>query len=125
MNVTGKDRRRHARLPIDLQYILIVDDHEYSGHISNISLSGAYLATIEPNDPVLQTSQRGTLNIKTHKGWQSLRCDIVYVGSNDPFFPDGAGVAFCDEDDKTASSIWNLAIQYLVQDDQLFAPIND
>lgn len=120
-----KNLRSHKRLPIDLQYFLQIDDHHYSGHISNISISGAYLATIESVSPMLKAEQQGVLNIKSESGWVSLLCQIDYVGSNDEFFPAGAGITFCSRDYATASLIWNLCIEYLVMDDSLFAPLQD
>ncbi len=125
MTKRGKNLRRHKRLPIDLQYYLVIDDDQYSGHISNISLGGAYLATIESDAPDLKPKQHGTLSIKTESGWVSLFCEVVYVGSNDEFFPAGAGVSFCSKDYATVSLIWNCCIDYLVMDDALFAPLVD
>lgn len=123
MTSSGKEKRRHSRLPIDLQYLLIINDREYRGHINNISLIGAYLATVEPELSESCVGLQGMLNIHAESGWVTLKCEIVYIGSNDKFFPSGAGIAFCQSDDDTASAVWNLAMQYLVQDNQLFAPV--
>ena len=124
MTSSGKEKRRHSRLPIDLQYRLEIDNREYSGHISNISLSGAYLATIKPTLPTSTVSRQGNLHINTERGWVAVKCEVVYVGSKNEFFPHGAGVTFCAGDEDTATAVWNVAIQYLVQDNQLFASIS-
>jgi hypothetical protein len=113
MSYTGREKRRHVRLPIDLQYRLVVDDLEYSGHMEDISLSGAYLASIEPEFPASGVSRQGVLNINTRNEWVEVSGEVVYRGSRSKLFPQGVGFAFSQEDEEIASVIWNISIQSL------------
>lgn len=123
MSKQTKEMRRHCRLSIDLEYFLEIDDQKISGQISDVSLSGAYLETMEPQLSVSHISQQGVLNIKTERGWIKIRCNIVYVGAKKEGFPSGAGVEFCMEDEEASTAIWNIVIQHVSQNQSLFAPL--
>ena len=106
-----------------MEYFLEIDNQKISGKISNVSLSGAYLETMEPQLSVSHISQQGVVNIKTENDWVKIKCNIVYVGAKKEDFPSGAGVEFCMEDEEAATAIWNIVIQYVSQNQSLFAPI--
>lgn len=108
MNYSGKEKRKHSRLPIDVQFRLIMDNHEYSGKLSNISLSGAYLATIEPKLATSSITQQGSLHIGTGNGWVEVACEIVYLESESEIFPHGVGVTFCQGNEEAISKILDV-----------------
>jgi len=122
MNSKKNELRKHGRVAIDLDYFFALNNQEFSGRISNLSLGGAYLATINPKLPATSTSQQGNLKIKCKNGWTEIKCNIVYIGNKDLEGLDGVGVAFCNEDEVTATAIWNIAVQYVDFDRNLFSP---
>lgn len=93
-NPATMEKRRHLRLPVDIKYRLHIDNEEYKGCINNISSSGAYLATINPQLPVSRVAKQGMLEMNVEEGWISARCEIVYIGNcANRASPTGAGVA--------------------------------
>lgn len=94
-NTATIEKRRHLRLPVDVRFRLRIDNEEYKGYINNISSSGAYLASIDPQLPDSRVSKHGVLDMNVDEdGWVSARCEIVYVGNSaNRAYPNGAGVA--------------------------------
>jgi hypothetical protein len=58
-----QNRRRHTRVPANLNYIFFLENQEYIGRIENISLSGAFLGNPEPEMDHSHISQTGLLTI--------------------------------------------------------------
>ncbi len=116
MTTSAKNRRRHARIPINADYQLTLDGKGYAGKVSNISLSGAFLIMPEPNLTATDTNKIAGLNIKINDETVDLKCEIVYVeAAGQSVFPAGIGVAFC-HDERTATTLWDLAVaQGIVQ----------
>lgn len=111
MTISQSNRRKHTRVSIEVEYHFYLDGEEYTGKTGNISLSGAFLSSPEPELMPSCVSQSGDLKIKLNDELLSFKCEIVYVATHDnETFPPGAGVVFCDTDNETSMSILNLAI---------------
>ena len=117
MSSTGIENRRHTRLPIKLEFQLVIGEQSFSGITGNISLSGAYLTSITPLLPHEMVSERGTLVLQAPAGGIPLNCEVVYIGdTEDERFPSGAGIIFCGSDEETVAAIWNLTINHFGQE---------
>lgn len=117
MSLPENEKRRSSRLPVNLKYRLTLDDDNeitHTGIIRNISLSGAYLAQITPDLTSTDVFQKGMVSINTENEWVTMKCEIVYIGTGSDDFPKGVGVAFCQDDEYTATAIWNMAIQCIL-----------
>jgi len=109
MTSSQADRRRHARVTIELEYHLLLNGKEYTGKTANISISGAYLSSPESKLTASCVSQIGNLKIKLNDELLSLKCEIVHVTTKeDEAFPIGAGVCFLDNDEQTHLAILKL-----------------
>jgi hypothetical protein len=107
------NQRKHTRVPTDLKCFLFIDGQKYTGKVSNISLSGAFFADVEPEISPVHTSHSGVLKIFLNDELLLLKCEVVYaVARGNPSFMAGAGVAFDEEDTETHKSIIKLAIAY-------------
>lgn len=109
-----QDKRQSIRFPISLPYRLILNGVEHSGRISNLSLGGVYLDSIEPRLDSSSISHQGELKIQQAEKWVTLKCEVVYLGESRALFPQGVGIAFVMQDDKITLELWNLAIQHLI-----------
>lgn len=117
MSQSGIERRQHSRFPIAIQYRLVIAGTEHTGVTGNLSLSGAYLASVDPPFTSAHAGQSGTLAFDTTSEVISIDCRVVYVGSkseNDPF-PGGAGIIFTDPSEAAITAIWNLSIEHLMR----------
>ena len=109
MTFSQADRRRHARITIELEYHLLLNGKEYTGKTANISISGAYLSSPVPKLRLSCLSQTGNLNIKLNDELLTLKCEIVHLTTKeDEAFPIGAGVCFLDNDEQTQQAILKL-----------------
>ena len=107
------NRRKHRRVPTDLNFSFIVDGQEHTGQIGNISLSGAFLSDPEPELSLSCLSKPGELRVPLNGDILSLKCEVVYaVGRDNEFFPVGAGVVFSNNDDTTLISVMKLATAF-------------
>lgn len=105
MSQIPENRRRHVRVPTNLAYRLIVEGQEYTGKVTNISLSGAFLAAPSPPLNPSHLCQSGVLQIWLHHKALTLKCDIIYAAIVEGAFPVGAGVCFSDTDAQTQQSV--------------------
>jgi PilZ domain len=117
MNTSNSDRRQHSRFPISFAYRLTIAGREHVGITGNLSLSGAYLASAEPELAASDVDKKGFLTFDTSSEVISINCRVVYVGStldHDPF-PSGAGIVFNDPSEDAITAIWNLSIDHLMK----------
>jgi PilZ domain len=118
MSTSNSDRRQHSRFPISFEYRLtIAAGREHVGVTGNLSLSGAYLASAEPELAASDVNKRGVLTFDTASEVISVNCRVVYVGStlDDNPFPSGAGIVFNDPSEEAITAIWNLSIDHLMK----------
>lgn len=105
-----ENRRKHRRVPTDLNYTFIIDGQKYIGKVGNVSLSGAFLSDPEPELNLSDLTKSGELIVFLNNELLTLKCELVYaVGHDNEFFPVGAGVVFSNNDDATLVSIMKLA----------------
>ncbi|MDD5272940.1 MAG: PilZ domain-containing protein [Methylovulum sp.] len=110
MTDLAKNRRSHVRFPVNLEYFFFLDDQEYTGKITNISLNGAFLAKPTPEFSRTYITRTGNLKILLNNELLSLKCDIIYAVERDyEIFPAGAGVCFSETDEETQLSVSKLA----------------
>jgi len=111
MTFPQSNRRKHTRVALEVEYHFFLDGEEYIGKTGNISLSGAFLSSPEPELMPSCISQSGELKIQLNDELLSFKCEIVYIATQDnEDLPPGAGVVFLGADEETGLSILNLAI---------------
>jgi|GEM_PF-2477267 len=117
MNVSSSDRRQHSRFPIAFEYCLTIAGREHVGVTGNLSLSGAYLASAEPELAPSDVDKTGVLTLDGSPEVIFINCRVVYVGSmlDDNPFPGGAGIVFNDPSEEAITAIWNMSIDYLMK----------
>lgn len=104
------DRRKHTRVPTDLDFSLLLNGTEFKGKIGNISLSGAFLLEPEPEIFPSLITQQGYLTITLGSEPLRFQCEVVYAaGHENTYFPVGAGVIFSEIDEETQLSIIKVA----------------
>jgi hypothetical protein len=104
------DRRKHTRVPTNLDFSLLLNDLEFKGTVGNISLSGAFLSEPEPEIFPSLIAQPGYLTIVLNSELLRFKCEVVYaVGHENTYFPVGAGVIFSETDEETQVSIIKVA----------------
>jgi len=117
MSTSSSNRRQHSRFPIAFEYRLSIAGREHVGVTGNLSLSGAYLASAEPNLAPSDVNKRGILTFDTSSEVISINCRVVYAGStlDDNPFPSGGGIVFNDPGEEAITAIWNMSIDYLMK----------
>jgi len=104
------ERRKHRRVPTDLNFSFFIDGQEHIGKVGNVSLSGAFLSDPEPEFIPSLISHLGDLKIQLNDELLLLKSEVVYaVGHDNAFFPVGAGVVFSKTDEMTQLCIMKLA----------------
>ncbi|MDD2723054.1 MAG: PilZ domain-containing protein [Methylovulum sp.] len=104
------EKRKHPRVPTDLDFSFFLDGQQYTGKVGNISLSGAFLSAPEPELIPSYIAKSGDLTIQLNDELLVLKSEVVYaVGHDNAFFPVGAGLIFSKTDEETRLSIMKLA----------------
>ncbi|ASF45319.1 PilZ domain-containing protein [Methylovulum psychrotolerans] len=93
------DRRKYPRFSINADYILVLDGIEHKGVAINMSLGGAYLATIEPTITEDNLFQEGELSLNANNKSLLMRCYVTYIGTQQNEYPIGVGIAFIENDE--------------------------
>jgi len=96
------DRRKHPRFSINADYILVLDGIEHKGVALNISLGGAYLATIEPTITEDHLFKEGELSLNANNKSLLMRCYVTYIGTQQNDYPIGIGITFIENDEMNA-----------------------
>ncbi|MBT7409021.1 MAG: PilZ domain-containing protein [Methylococcales bacterium] len=97
------ERRVNPRCLATLEYVLHIDNVDYHGMTSNISLGGGFLSTsdgkIRDQNP---SGKNGTIILKAPAGDLSLQCSVAYAGVH------GMGVQFDEVSDEELLKIQEI-----------------
>jgi hypothetical protein len=99
------ERRKHPRFVIHANYLLLLDGVQHKGVVMNISLGGAYLATITPTVTEDNLFQDGEITMAANNASLSIGCHITYVGTQQNEYPIGVGIAFVNNNEMNTGLI--------------------
>jgi hypothetical protein len=99
------ERRKHPRFVIQADYLLLLNGVEHKGMVMNISLGGAYLATITPTVTEDNLFQDGEITLAANNASLNICCHITYVGTEQNEFPKGVGIAFANNNEMNTGLI--------------------
>lgn len=117
--VPGRERRQHARVPVDLEVDYRCDDHFLFAYIADMSEMGIFVRTDSPHPPgtrlVLHFSPGGGAEIQ-------VEGEVVWINPYRPGHPDslnpGMGVQFVNLDRPTQERILALVKTFAYLDDE-------
>jgi len=120
MQNSPKDRRKHTRIPLELETELQLDDARIiPGKIRNISFSGVFMHCVNSTDiPVGRTGfLKIFLQTVPHPNIIGIRCQVVRTDES------GAGIRFINIDVEGYQLFKNLMIYNSTDPDTLLAEL--
>lgn len=98
--------RQSPRFSITVKYNLIIGDSQlYTGETGNISINGAYLATVQPELTEINPEDLASLILQLDTHTITLSCRIVYINNSNNAMPIGLGVSFNEHQNKALSHL--------------------
>ncbi len=88
MTESNSEKRHHPRIPVNSSFLLHLNEEEYSGDVSNISIGGLLLGEIQPNLSQSYIGQQCELFFKTNNESKGIKCEIIHMEES------GVGVLF-------------------------------
>jgi uncharacterized protein (TIGR02266 family) len=107
----ASDHRRAPRVFVDLEVDYASEENYLFAYITNISATGIFVRTTEPEQPGTHLNLRFRSSVATRKPLE-LEGEVIWVNPYRPGVPDnlhpGMGIRFLDLDDRARDQLLDL-----------------